>query len=99
MISVIDVSTKEEYAKFEGAQTTNTIGTLNICNEIKNEIFFFFIHQGNSWTHVKEISNTKLVVSQHHRWNTSAKMEIFDLSKKGRAMKIRSFEEIRGRNY
>ena len=46
---------------------------------------------------MKEISNTSLLVSLHHSCDSgSAKLEIFDLSHKGQARKIYSFEEITG---
>ncbi len=51
---------------------------------------------GNSWTHAKEIPNTKLLVSLHHNFYDSANMEIVDISKKGRANKIYSLGEVSG---
>ena len=36
----------------------------------------------NSWTHVKEIPNSKLLISLHHDSDDSATMEIFELSNK-----------------
>lgn len=50
----------------------------------------------NSWTHLKEIRNTSLLVSLHHCWNTSANLEIFDIVQEGKARKIYSFEEVLG---
>ena len=50
-----------------------------------------------SWTHVKEIPNTELLVSAQHRRDTAANMEIFDVSRRGQANKIYSFEEVKGR--
>lgn len=47
------------------------------------------------WTHVREIPNTKLLVSLSHSFFTSANMEIFDISKKT-PRKIYSFEEVFG---
>lgn len=48
------------------------------------------------WTHVTEIPNTKLLVSLHHKSFKSANFELFDISKKGQANKIYSFEEVSG---
>ena len=48
---------------------------------------------GNSWTHVKQIPDTKLLVSLHNNWERSANLEIFDVSKKDQINKIYSFEE------
>ena len=45
---------------------------------------------------MKEISNTKLLVSIQHCWNTSANLEIFDVSQKGQPKRIYSFEEVSG---
>ena len=57
------------------------------------QIFVKF-QENNSWTHVKEISSTGLLVSLHHCNDTSANMSVFDISKKGKARKIYSFEEV-----
>ena len=46
---------------------------------------------------MREIPNTKLLVSLSHSYLTSANMEIFDISKKT-PKKIYSFEETFGRN-
>ena len=47
------------------------------------------------FTHVKEIPNTRLLVSLNHKYNQSANMAIFDISKKV-AKRIYSFEETSG---
>lgn len=44
---------------------------------------------------MKEIPNTKLLVSLNHKFNTSANMAIFDISQKA-VNKIYSFEEVSG---
>ena len=51
-----------------------------------------------SWTHVKEIPNTRYLVSLHHAYETFANMEIFDISRKGQAKKIYSYEIVLGGN-
>lgn len=43
---------------------------------------------------MKEIANTGLLVSVQHSYDTSASMEIFDVSRKGHPKKIYSFEEV-----
>ena len=48
----------------------------------------------DSRTHVKEIANTRLLVSVHHSYEVSANLEVFDVSWKGRVRKIYSFEEV-----
>ena len=45
---------------------------------------------------MKEISGTKLLISLHHYYVRSANIEVFNLTKKGRAEKIYSFEEVCG---
>ncbi len=45
---------------------------------------------------MKEIPNTKLIVSLHHICDEAANLEIFDISKKGQAKKIYSLGEISG---
>ena len=53
----------------------------------------------NSSTHVKEIPNTTLLMSLHHNYEESAKLEIFDISRKDQINKIYSFEEVRGGDF
>ena len=45
---------------------------------------------------MKEITNTGLLVSVHHSYNTSANLEVFDVSRKGQVKQIYSFEEVFG---
>ena len=47
---------------------------------------------------MKEIANTKLLVSVNHCFDKSANLEVFDVSRKGQARKIYSFEEFSGSN-
>lgn len=51
-----------------------------------------------SWTHIKEIPNTTLLVSLHNSYNKAANLEIVDIPKKGFVRKIYSFEEVIGCN-
>ena len=70
------------------------------------KVFFNFFHinsylitisQGDdNWTHVKEIANTRLLVSMQHVGSKSANLEVFDVSRKGQVRKIYSFEEVSG---
>ena len=50
----------------------------------------------NSWTHVKEIPNTKLLVSLHHDYDNSANMAVFDISTKDQIKEIYSLDEVSG---
>ena len=45
---------------------------------------------------MKELSNTGLLVSVHHSPKKCANLEVFDVSRKGQAKKIYSFEEVYG---
>ena len=45
---------------------------------------------------MKEIPNTKLLVSLHHEYNESANMAIFDISKKNQTKEIYSLGEVSG---
>ena len=45
---------------------------------------------------MKEIAHSGLLVSVYHSWKTSANIEVFDVSRKGQAKKIYSFEEVSG---
>ena len=50
-----------------------------------------------SWTHVKEISGTKLLISLHTTLAaSSANIEVFNLANKGRPETIYSFDEVVG---
>ena len=53
---------------------------------------------GGGWPHVKEIPNTSLLVSLHHNRQTSANMEVLDISKNEEAKKIYSLGEVFGGN-
>ena len=48
------------------------------------------------WTHVKEIPNTKLLISLQHSYQKCAKFKMFDISKKGVAKTVYTFEEVLG---
>ena len=45
---------------------------------------------------MKEIANTRLLVSVQHCYDTSANLEVFDVSRKERVKKIYSNEEVLG---
>ena len=50
----------------------------------------------NSWTHVKEIPSTTLLVILHHKSRKSANMTVFDISKKDQIQEIYSLGEVSG---
>ena len=47
---------------------------------------------------MKEIPNTRIIVSVNHCRHASANLEVFEVSLKGQARKIYSFEEVAGSN-
>ena len=71
----------------------NSHPVISISNRPKLTVFTF--PAGNPL--LKEIPNTKLLVSVNHNYNNSANLEIYDLSQK-KKRKIYSFEEVRGCN-
>ena len=50
----------------------------------------------SSWTHLKEISGSNLLVSLHHSCYKSANIEVFNLANKGSPKKIYQFDEVIG---
>ena len=59
-------------------------------------IFGHFQGYGQDWTHLRAISNTGLLVSVNHHSYASANLEVYDVSRKGQAKKIYTFEEVSG---
>ena len=45
---------------------------------------------------MREIPNTRLLISLFHAYNMSANLEIFDISQKEKARRVYSFEEAFG---
>ena len=96
-ISVTELDGKqEEYANFEGVQLLNK--GINRYGTLPKHYFYVNYEDlyNNSWTHVKEISGTKLLISLHHNCSKSANIEVFNLVNKGRSKKIYSLSEIIG---
>ena len=50
----------------------------------------------SSWTHVKEIPMTRLLVSLHHSYQYSASLKIFDITKPNAPKTVYTFEEVQG---
>ncbi len=89
--SILDSGTELNYVTFDGAMISDP-------GKFDSRMFFtqMITFIANGWTHIKEIPNTKLLVSLHHNKTESANMEIFDVLKKGRARKIYSLGEVSG---
>lgn len=78
----MELETKQNYARVQGVRTK------------KIAYFSIFADQYAGSTHVKEIPNTKLLVSIYHSYKR-AKMVIYDISRKV-ARNIETSEEIVG---
>ncbi len=63
---MIDFETKQKYAEFDGVR----------IKEYSN----YSVDSGS--THVKEISNTGLLISLNHNYDECAVLEIFDISQR-----------------
>ena len=63
----------------------------------QKSIITLFVFLG-SWTHVKEIPNTKLLASLNQHISMSANIAIFDLSRESKPRRIYLFEEVRSGN-
>ena len=59
---------------------------------------YLIFKENMSWTHIKEIPSTRLLVSLHHSSSKLANMEVFDISNQAHIRRVYSFEEIHGRN-
>lgn len=94
----MDLNTKEEHFNFDGVKLRNK-GNLSLFFLSLGTCNFILSKDSYGWTHVKEIPNTKLAVSLHHSSLKSANLEIFDLSQKGQAKKLYSFEEVEGSKF
>ena len=75
---------------------------ISICDlETKQDYAHFDgvkLQMGSGWPHLKEIPETRLLVSLHCSYYQSANMEVFDISNKGKIKTIYSFEEAIGSN-
>ena len=81
----------ESYASFDGVKTSYLSKKFVFVNYDASIILL-----GDSWTRVKEIPNTELVVSLHHNYDESANMSVFDISKKDQIKEIYSLGEVTG---
>ena len=93
-VKVIEVATGQEYVKFKGPQ-------LDCDSNNRNKIpfvvsFYIIIGWYESWTHVREIPGSRLLISLHHCHDKYASLEVFDLKNKGRATKVYSLGAVLG---
>ena len=90
-ISTVELETDQEFANFVGVKL-RCIFLFSYTNSC-----LIIISQGEgSWTHVKEIASTRLLVSVQHDYYKSANVEVFDVSWKGQARKVYSFVKVSG---
>lgn len=90
-IKIVELDTEDLYATFVGVQVAEGNENRKTYSIIQLSAF------PDNWTHVKEIANTKLLISLNHVMDKSANLEIFDISCKT-MKKIYSFEEVHGCN-
>ena len=91
-IDIVDLSTKENYASFNGVKTSDT--------GLGFQLFwgwYAVIFLGIHWTHVKEIPNTNLLVSLNHIKHYSANMSVYDISKADQIKEVYSLGEVSGK--
>ena len=58
----------------------------------------YHLKDSYTWSHLREIPNTQLVVSLKHHYDKGANMKVFDISKKGKSRNIYTYEEVPGSN-
>ena len=85
----------QNYANFDGVKLSNRGKILSFSNYPSLIITMIEF----SCPHVKEISNTKLLVSLHHNETMGANLGVFEISKKDRINKIYTFEEVKGGSF
>ena len=93
--NIFEIESRQDYSNFKGAHINNLKSS--IISRIYPVINRYTVYDITR-PHVREIPNTSLLVSLNHHHNKSASMEIFDISFKGQARKIYSFEETFGGN-
>ena len=91
-IRLVEIETRQEFANFDGVELSKA-GSIFQPFILDSHLLTIY-EDFSSWTHVKEIANTGLLVSVHHTSRNSANLELFDVSRKGQAKKIYSFEEV-----
>lgn len=91
-INVIDFKTKEEHVKFQGARNSNLAYTsLFQRNRLLSECLLAF--KDTNPAYLREISNTGLLASLYlHTSNSRSNLAVFDVSQKGKARNIFTFE-------
>ena len=86
----MDLETQQSYQALKGIKMTFGI------SELERESKLFSVIGGR--TFVKEIPNTKLLVSLNLLERTSTNMAIFDISRESKPCRIYCFEEVCGSN-
>ena len=92
-IRIENLKTKQKFVEFKGAQIRIKVRSrlLNALLIVSNPEIDAY-----SWTHVKEIPNSNLLVTLHQNGLKAANMEVFDISTKIKSKKIYSLGEISG---
>ena len=92
-ISIVELETKQEFANFDGVKLNNSN---SICYFFKLPHHGYYLSREWRLVSFERNCNTKLLVSVNRRWMNSANLEVVDVSRKGQARKIYSFEEVSG---
>lgn len=83
----------QNHVQFAGACVRNQ-GDPSIYGIFPLQFINTIVHLGNTvWSYLKEIPNTKLLISLHNSAKEAAKLEVFDVSQRDQQKKIYSFEE------
>lgn len=88
IVSIYEVETGLEHLTFSGPQLQYSPGG--------NLYAFSLMLAKLETTHVKEIPGTTLLISLNHKCFKTANFGIYDVSKKGRAKNVYTFDEAWG---
>src|SRR4051812_17730368 len=89
IIGIVDLQTKENYAAFRGVKISDR--TRNNTRKVTKN--FSNSYDLESWTHVKEIPNTKLFCSLYHLRDYASVLRIYSYSQKGKVKQVFTTEE------
>src|SRR5690348_401427 len=86
-IRIAEFETNQAYTQFDGVQLKNKGNNMKIFRIGINRNKYIY-QDDVSWTHVREIPGTRLLVSLNHNPINCANMEIADISNKDQVKKI-----------
>ena len=95
-IRVVEITSEQDYANFDGIQIYNKDSNYNEAFHSFNLYEKLSYKDFSQMTHVRGIPNTQYVVSLHHYSEIGANLAVFDLANKEKVKKVYSFEEVLG---